>query len=324
MMEIYNKLFETIQSSDLILTPNKHLIGFLHKAFGIYQQRQKKIVWPTLPIFTLEAWIKRQWENQLIQKNIFPYRLLTRNQEWIIWQSIIEQCGTHFFAYKHLARTAQHAWHLNHLWQLNYNSPYFDQTHETRTWKIWAANFKKFSQQQSCIDLTRATTLLIDLFNNKQLQAPSAIFLIGFDEITPLYKKLFQVLKQVGCAISTFIATETKALAYRVPFETTAHELDAMARWAYQSWQQDKKSIVCVLPQLMKLRTQVITIFTEVFTRLHQGTLDPLPFNVAGGKKLTEFPVLQTAFIILQLKTTNLFKKISGLIRSPYLGFAEE
>lgn len=40
-MEIYNKLFKGLNPADLILTRNKRLIPFLHKAYAHYQQTQK-------------------------------------------------------------------------------------------------------------------------------------------------------------------------------------------------------------------------------------------------------------------------------------------
>ena len=52
-MEIYNKLFEILNPGDLLLTANKRLIPFLHKAYADYQQTQKKKRRPTLSLFTL-------------------------------------------------------------------------------------------------------------------------------------------------------------------------------------------------------------------------------------------------------------------------------
>ena len=54
-MEIYNKLFEILNPGDLLLTANKRLIPFLHKAYADYQQTQKKMRWPTLSLYTLSC-----------------------------------------------------------------------------------------------------------------------------------------------------------------------------------------------------------------------------------------------------------------------------
>lgn len=323
-MEIYNKLFKMLKRDDLILTPNKRLISFLHKSYATYQQTQKKIVWPTPLILQLEIWITLQWEKQLIQNPVYPYRLLTKNQERVIWQSIIEKSGTDFLMPEQIAKTAQQAWQLNHLWQLDYTASQFEQTSESQTWRTWATRFIEFCQEHACIDITRATTLLMDLFRKKNLRPPRRLFLIGFDEINPQTQKLLQLLEHMGCAVAEFSGGEPKPYIHRLVLQNAEIELQTMARWAYHSWQAGKKTIVCAVPNLLAIRSQVVATFTDVFTRLHQTTLDPLPFNIAAGKKLSEFPIVQTALTIIQLKTINPFTKISKLMRSPYLGYAEE
>lgn len=320
-MEIYNKLFEILKQDDLILTPNKRLISFLHKSYAAYQQTQNKSVWPTPLILQLEMWITMQWETQLIQRS-FPYRLLTKNQECIIWQSFIKKTTPEFLMPEQIAKTAQQAWQLNHLYQLDYTSSQFDESNEANIWKRWAINFVTFCKKQHCIDFARATTQLITLFTNKNIKPPQRLFLIGFDEINPQCKKLFQILAQQGCEITTISLSKHKPLLQRLVLQNTEMELKTMAQWAYQCWQTGGKNIICAIPNLMEIRSQVIDIFTDVFTDLNP--IDPLPFNIAAGKRLSEFPIIKIALTILELKALNPFNKISQLIRSPYLGAAEK
>ncbi len=333
-MEIYNKLFKVLKHDDFILTPNKRLINFLHKNYTLYQQTQNKSVWSTPLILQLETWITTQWEKHLIQittpcekhlitNPIFSYRLLTKNQERVIWQSIIEKSTADLLLPAQIAKTAQQAWHLSHIYQLDYTSTLFEQTSESRTWKKWALDFAVFCQTHACIDIPYATVLLMDLYKKKSLKPPRRLFLIGFEEINPQSKKLFQILEEAGCEIIEFTYSAPKACLHRLALQDTESELQTMARWAYQHWRCGKKNIVCAIPNLMDIRSQVINTFTEIFTHLNP-TNDPQPFNIASGKKLSEFPLLQMALIILQLKTINPFSKVSKLIRSPYLGAAEE
>jgi len=323
MMEIYNKLLAALTKDDLIITPNKRLIGFLQKSYSAYQNVQKKRIWSTPQMLTLEDWLRLQWEKQLIQHNIFSYRLISKNQEWLIWQSIIEQSAHSFLMSHSIAHTAQHAWQLYHHWQLDYQADHGDHNHESLTWKMWADNVVAFSQAQACIDLAAATERLIDHFRKKILTPPKRMFLIGFDKINPQTKKLLATLEQANCQIQTFTARyPQKPIARRIAFENRDVELQAMARWAYQRWQAGNNPIVCAIPQLLDIRSQVITHFEEVFTCLQQDTHDPLPCNVAAGQKLSEFPMIHIALTWLQLKIINPFDQISLLLRSPYLADA--
>lgn len=322
-METYNKLFKILQPDDLILTLNQRLISFLYKHYADYQKEQKRINWFTPHIHRLESWLTWQWETQLIQNNSFLYRLLTKNQERLIWQSLIEKSNTHLLRASSIAQTAQQAWQLHHQWQLDDQSAQLMQNHESCTWKRWAKQFIDFSQDHACIDFTTAVTRLTDLFRKKKLIAPQRIFLLGFDEINPQYKKLFQALEHTGCQITTFTARSPKPTVRRLMLDTTDIELQTMARWAYHAWQAGTKNIICAIPRLMEIRTSLVNSFTEVFTGLSGKTLDSLPFNIAAGRKLSEFSAIQVALTIVQLKTINPIPVISMLLGSPYLASTE-
>lgn len=323
-MEIYNKLFKILKQDDLLLTPNQRLIRFLHKSFATYQQLQHKQVWPTLRILQLETWLTLEWETQLIQHATFPYRLLTPRQERMLWQSIIEKSDTPFLIPEYIAKTAQQAWQVNQQWQLDNNATRFQPTNETSAWKSWAKQFVALSEDYACIDLTRAIPLLMDCFRKKTLMPPSRIFLIGFDEINPQIKTLFQLLEQLGSQVSHFIASSAKPFVRRLVIETTDTELQIMARWAYQHWQAGKKNIICAVPQLLEIRTRVLDTFTELFTQWNPYPSKPLPFNIAAGKKISEFSMIQIALTIIQIQPSNSFAKLSKLIQSPYIGYAED
>jgi ATP-dependent helicase/nuclease subunit B len=323
-MEIYNKLFKVLQHPDLILTANQRLIDFLQRRYADYQQTQKISVWFTPQMLTLETWLSLQWEKQLIQSNACSYRLLTKNQERMIWQSLIEKSDTHFLLADSTAKSAQHAWQLHQQWQLDNHATHVKQSAENCIWKTWVKHFLRFAQVHACIDFNTAVTQLIDLFRNKKLTAPQRIFLLGFAEINPQYKKLLHTLEQLGCQIIHFTTSCAKPVARRLSLPSTEIELQTMARWAYQCWQAGEKNIICAVPQLIEVRTPLIECFSEVFTHLHTGTLTSLPFNIAGGGKLCEFPVIHSALSLLQLKRINPLSSVCTLLRSPYLGYAQE
>ena len=90
-MEIYNKLFQLLDPTDLVLTGNKRLIAFLHKAYAHYQQTQKKLVWQTPQFFTFTRWLETLWIKQFIEQKGWPYRLLNKQQELLVWNAIIQQ-----------------------------------------------------------------------------------------------------------------------------------------------------------------------------------------------------------------------------------------
>lgn len=323
-MEIYNKLFKQLNPEDLLLTGNKRLIPFLHKVYAQYQQTQKKRVWCTPQIFTFTRWLEILWEKQFIEQKGFPLRLLNKLQECLIWKTIIQQSFYSFLGNADTAKNAQQAWRLLQQAQLDYQTTHFKQSNETETWQTWASDFVSFCQSYAYVDLSSALNHLILLFNKKILKPPSRIFLIGFNEINPQYKKLLSVLEEHHCQLCYFAPVHLQTKQQRLCLTDKETESQQMALWAYQSWQLGAKNIACVIPNLVEQRTQLLNTFTDIFSELAPNNVNPPPFNIAAGNGLLEFPLIQTAMLILSLDAINSFQQINQLLLSPYLGGSQQ
>ncbi len=323
-MEIYNKLFKRLNPEDLLLTGNKRLIPFLHKAYAQYQQTQKKQIWPTPQFFTFTHWLETLLEKQFIEQTGFCLRLLNKSQECLIWKTIIQQSAYSFLDTAHTARNAQQAWQLLQQAQLDYQTTHFKQSNETETWQAWATHFVSFCQSHNTIDLSSALNHFILLFSQRILKPPPRIFLIGFNEINPQYKKLLKILEEQHCEICHYMPAYSNTKRQRLCLSDKETEYHSMALWSYQCWQQGKKNIACVIPNLVEQRTHLLNIFTEVFTELAPHAMHAPPFNIAAGHPLIEFDLIQTAMQILGLEDINSFAQINPLLRSPYLGGSQQ
>lgn len=324
-MEIYNKLFKGLNSADLLLTGNKRLIPFLHKAYAHYQQTQQKTVWCTPPFFTFTRWLETLWAKQFIEQKGFCLRLLNKQQELLLWNTIIKQSADGFIDSTTTAKNAQQAWQLLLQAQLDYQTSHFKQNTETETWQHWAERFVNLCQDRAYVDLSSAVNHLIVLFCKKILKPPQRIFLLGFNEINPQYKKLLSVLEEQHCQLHYYSPVHTATQQRRLCLTDNQTEQHHMARWAYQSWQSGRKHIACVVPNLIGQRTLLLNTFTEVFSELSAHPLKPAPFNIAAGTPLLKFSLIQSATLILSLETINTFQQIHQLLRSPYLaGFQQE
>ena len=324
-MEIYNKLFKSLNPADLLLTGNKRLIPFLHKAYAQYQQTKKKTVWCTPQFFTFTRWLETLWAKQFIEQKGFSLRLLNKQQELLLWNTIIQPSAYGFIDSTTTAKNAQQAWQLLLQAQLDYQTHHFKQNIETETWQHWAEHFVNLCQDHAYVDLSSAVNHLMVLFNKKILTPPPRIFLLGFNEINPQYKKLLDVLAEHHCQLHYYSPVRTVTKQRRLCLTDNETEQHHMARWAYQSWQSGRKSIACVVPNLIRQRTPLLNTFTEVFSELSAHPLNPAPFNIAAGTPLLEFSLIQTATLILSLERVNTFQQSNQLLRSPYLvGFQQE
>ncbi|TLY47269.1 MAG: hypothetical protein E6K54_06520 [Gammaproteobacteria bacterium] len=324
-MEIYNKLFKSLNPTDLLLTGNKRLIPFLYKTYAQYQQIQKKRVWCTPQFFTFTRWLETLWTKQFIEQKGFPLRLLNKQQEWLLWKTIIQQSADSFLDTAATAKNAQQAWQLLQQAQLDYQTIHFKQSNETETWQNWAKHFIGFCQEHAYVDLSSAVNHLSLLFSKKILKPPPRIFLLGFNEINPQYRKLLTLLEEQHCQLYDYAPIRTPKKQQRLCLADKDTEHQSIALWAYQSWQLGKKNIACVIPTLVEQRTQLLNTFTEVFNELSPHSMNLPPFNFAAGTPLLEFSLIQTAMLILSLEDINSFQQSYQLLRSPYvIGSQEE
>lgn len=323
-MEIYNKLFKMLKPDDVLLTGNKRLIPFLTQAFSEYQQIQKKQAWCTLHFFTFTHWLEMLWEKQLIEHTDFSLQRLSKQQEWFLWQRIIQQPTYSFLDTRHTAKNAQQAWQLVQQAQIDYLSFHFKQTNETETWQAWAIEYVQFCQNYAFVDSSSVVNYLIHLFNKQTLHPPRRLFLIGFNEINPQYKKLLKVLKEQHCNIIYYAPTYPASKQQRLCLVDKDTECRTMAIWAHQNWQRQKKHIACIVPNLLEQRSHLLTCFNEVFSEFSPNEKHNPPFNIAAGNPLLEFGLIQTAMQGLALEDINSFALINSLLRSPYLGGSQQ
>lgn len=322
---MYRDFFKKISPQDLIVTPNRRLAAFLRQEFAKFQHEQNLKVWQSPNFLPLNTWLELAWEkNQLIGKDD-AYTLLNKQQSQLLWEQIIQQseAGSHLLRPAATAQMALQAWQLLQQWCLDFNHPTFQFTENSQVWQLWAKKYASICQENHWLD---AYVLPVWLTKNSSTY-PKQIFYVGFDELTPQHQYLFATLGAQGSEISEFNGSFQTSKINSLKLQDPANELQTMANWAQHLNLQGVTSIGCVIPNLSEIREQVLTIFTEICSPISclPGYQDnPLPFNISAGMKLSEFPLIQTALSLLSLGHEINLNHLGTLLRSPYLGYAEQ
>lgn len=326
---MYDELFKQITASDTILTPNRRLSAYLRNYhFQVQNQRDKSSVWLSPDILPISSWLERCWEESQTQSSAPACNLLTPQQEQFLWEQLLRKSsiGEKLLQVTATATLALQAWQLSKQWQLATLWPQFTLTEDVKVWQTVAHEYQQLLADHAWIDNASLPDWLGQQFAKLRLKLPKRIFLVGFDELTPQYQQLLQSLN-----IQTINYTHApiRADVKSIMLPSPDLELQAMARWAHYHWQSNHSihSIACVVPNLTALRSEVMTTFMDIFA---EETIFPwhyentLPFNISAGMMLNEYPLIQTALLILKLEqTTDLFA-FGALLRSPYLGHAEQ
>ena len=184
---------------------------------GVLTQHQQQQLesgatqWQSAQAYTLQQWLDELINHAsllgFLPSDALPALTLSTIAETYLWEQAIETClakheAAALFDIRSMAKSAIEANNLMLNWQLaeaDINHDFI--TQETRQFLRWRHTFEDFCAKQNAIESARLTALQIALFAQfqqqiiRELALPKHIQLAGFDRITPLEARLFELLK---------------------------------------------------------------------------------------------------------------------------------
>ncbi len=304
---MYCEIFSTSLPGDHIVTPNRRLTTRLLQ----WHQQQfctSKRSWAVPLISSLPDWLMQYW--QIVgDKTVLPGHSCL-----LLWQHIIAQDlqSQPLVSARALAELAQSAYDNLAQWNLSLSEISNAKPNQDHLqFQRWAQSFEQQLKQQQLITNHQCPKAL----SERLAQAPLTVKrlrLYGFDQIPP---NLSLLLKQLEQQITIEYISPPKRNQHikRSSYTTPQHELQSMALWAKQQWQQGKQRIACVHPQLSTLRHQLEATFHQVFEHL-------TPYNISSGVSLDQCDMVSCALTLLGLQGDHLDVAVfSSVIRSPYI-----
>jgi len=307
---VSNILFKKItQQNTIVLTANSRLARHLQSNFDQYQQSQKLIAWETPQILPLQSWL----ELQFYKTNKKDQLLLTDFQEECIWQEIISASKLDVLQPTQLVKLVKQACDILMQWNITLDilQPFSEQN-EVRCLIEWISQFRQYCFEKNWI--TRAE--LPQLLQTQTLTLPKKIILIGFDDLNPVLKSLFEIIEK-DISIETEFLTKNNIYKKQIILKNTDEEIKTAAKWLKMQWEKNPdKKFGCVIPDLEKMRTKVQRIFLEYFA-IEQ-------INLSAGIALSKHNMIYTALTALKWCYTDLpIQEVSALLQSPYLALNE-
>lgn len=279
---------------------------------------------------SISSWLERTWLEAQIKSTATPLLLLNALQEQTLWEQIIRQSaqGENLLHVTATAMLAKQAWQLCQEWQIDIKQTVFSQTEDSLAWQNWALSFQNHCQKQHWVSHAQLPDLINQQLLQKSFCPPRQIFLIGFDEITPQLQTLLTTLNQLGCPAQRIDENHYQARTQKIALPNTKTEIQTMALWCRKLLETPNSGLIgCIIPNLVDLRSQVLTEFTNLFapeTQLPGYPETTLPFNISAGISFKNYPVIQTALTTLTINDFVSLEKLSSLLLSPFLGSAEQ
>lgn len=325
----YQPLFERINPTTLVLTPNQRLARFLVKQFDVWCLAQNQpTTWPTLPCSSWGVWLQSLWDQAQTGAvhALAQGRVLSAQQERLLWLQAIEQAGApELLSPESMAELAAQAWRYLKLWGRSWQDVP-DNLEEVRLFKTWAEAFQQLceaGQPSTLVDSGSILGRVTAMVKLNVLDLPQTLILVGFDEMAPAEQALCELLRSQGRSVETF-DPPMPGRAMRVELVDRQTELRRAACWAAALVEQDNtRSIGIVVPDLAQQRPLVERLFTEVFEP--QAILPGQPrhapgFNLSAAQPLAQTPLIATGLLALRLNDSEMERdRLTQLLNSPFL-----
>ncbi len=329
--EVFTRLAEGLQAGVAVVTPNRRLAAALKQEFDASQTANGLAAWESADIVPYSAFVERAYEDVLYSERAAEMPLLlTPAQEQALWENIIRSsaAGEALLAVPETARLAREAWELAHAWRLVPRLRNFPLNEDNKAFQEWAQRHERDTRRERLTDSARLADLVAAAWGCAEIRKPKSLIGYGFDIVMPQQTELLARLRAAGCEVALAQAQPRNGGALRVAYTDCREEMQRAATWARARLEADGHArIGVVVPELAKLRNAIVRTFSATMApdyALPGAAQRVPPFNVSLGAALTSYPLVNAAFLVLELAGREIdFERASRLLRSPFIAGAE-
>jgi len=320
---------ELIEKGFTLVTATQRIASHLHYRYAREQSESGLTAWESPSILSWQVWLSRFW-NEYTVAGHGDRVLLTAQQQLAVWQQLLSRSAQakQLFNTMSAARRAVDAWTLCQQWL----TPVFPEAaylnEDARAFRSWVRDYEKLCRDNNWIDVAVLAGYLAENITAIGVAFDKKIALFGFDDFSPQQRAFITALKKSGCSIIEQVSVNRNRHVACSVFVDSRAEIRAAANWAREIIASaPAASIGIVVPDLPAQRKYIEDGFDDV---LHPGSLLSAPddtcrsFNISLGQPLTDYPVINTALLILGLgKQPLLLDELGTLLRTPYFRGAE-
>ena len=314
-----------------LITATTRLSRELQREYDREQVAADLSTWPTAHILPFQAWLAELWDTAVYSGEAGgTLRLLRPSEERAIWEDIIWAYGENLLLeVPATAEAALKSWELLCEWNLPLDAPEWNDSTDSEVFYRWAQEFRRRSRENGWLSNAELPVFIADRIREGALPVPEKIEIVGFLELTPVQKQLFDALTSRGTEVKERVVSLAPGDAVRIGLVDTDREIRAAAEWARQILETDAEAsspefrIGIVVANLEQCRGCVERIFSEAFhptSHLRPDRDTHRLFNISLGLPLGEYPIIAAAFLVLEIQPQSIpMETLGRFLRSPFL-----
>ena len=321
------EIAQRIEAGCVVVTPNRRLAAHLKREYDSRQVSAGKSAWTTADILPFTGFVERAYRDALYsgEAATLPV-LLAPAQEQTLWESVIREsdAGDALLAIPETAAVAREAWQLAHAWRLTARIGGFALNDDGKAFRHWAQRYEAATRRALQTDGARLADDTVPLLACAVIGKPQTLIHFGFDVLMPQQVALFEALAATGCEVTGAGPEPVGGERLRLACMDSREEIERAAAWARARLEANGAArIGVVVPELAKRRSAIRRVFSSVMEpayALPGARPDTLPFNISHGEPLASYPLVNAAFLTLELAGREIdFERASQLILSPFI-----
>ena len=287
--------------STLVLTiNNRHARRILADMSAFLSDSRSVMAVPD--IVPLSAWL-RQLADQLSfqpDSGLASHTLDAFGAQWL-WQKIINEAESDraLLDVSQAARLAAEADRLMDDWRIGVAPE--QETVDYQHFQNWRERYRSLLAQMDMEDSNLAYERLAQAVQKGMLNQPAeTIVLAGFNEVSPRLSGLLQSLQQQG--VNLMVLNKSTVMARnvrRIVAPDPDGEWRLAAQWAARQLQADPQGRYAIVAA--KLEADVVLAHRYLRADLLDAQGQPLPYNVAVARSMSEWPLVAAALAWLRV-----------------------
>jgi len=328
-------LFDDLAAGRMLVTGNTRLARVLSGQYDRWRTERGDAQWLRAPILPWNAWLERLWQGAALDGVNGTDRAVPGAQQLqALWSSVLErsELAGGLLRPQALAAQVMESRRLAVEWMVDFHHPAWrggpggNENHAA--FARWNRDFEALCRERGWLAPEDRAVVLARAIEAGACRGGDTLDLLGFDEFTPLQRRLIEALRARGADVRTVRPQAARGAAMLWRAASRRAELDRMARWVRQRMERDPRSTVAVVaPDQDEARAAIerqLQRILEPAATLPHGAARP--WNASMGMALDRAPVVAAAFDLLALVRERVdIQAVGRVLRSPWIrGGAEE
>jgi ATP-dependent helicase/nuclease subunit B len=317
---MYSWLKQAVRPNAVVITASRRLARQLQSEYADIERLAGRLAWPTPGIFSFEDWCKKQLETSVDPAS--TPTIIDRFSSAILWErDVREQVPDELLSLSGMVRQVRETWRKVEDWRV----PVTDlkdsaRSEDERLFATTAMSYRRRLTTNGWVDGEGIPAWVSGMMGEGRIMVPDAVMLAGFDRYSPAVTAVLDAMKDRGCKVSHAPLPDIAGDMQIACCADSDAELRSAGGWARDILQRSPSArIGIVVPTLQADADRATRQVREGLAPGWQyaGPRWRASVNVSYGRKLSAYPAIATALLLLRWVQQGLtVADISLLLRS--------